>query len=66
MLSQSFVSKKLELSCCGISFDLPIPTGMIVLDEPLAQPREGLVVETLDLPLNLFNVAHVVLPLNSF
>jgi hypothetical protein len=53
MLRESFIGERIELSGRRVSFDLPIPPGVIVFDEPLTQPREGLVVKALDLLLDL-------------
>jgi len=61
MLGESFIGEKIKLPGGRVSFDLPIPPGMVVFNEPLTQPRERLIVETLDLLLNLFNAAHAVL-----
>jgi predicted DNA-binding antitoxin AbrB/MazE fold protein len=61
MFSQRFIGEKVELSGGRVRFDLAIPSCMIILDEPLAQLRERLLVEALDLLLNAFNFGHAVL-----
>jgi len=61
MLGSGFLGQSIELACGGISFNLAIPTRVVIFDEPLTQTREGVVIEVLNLPLNLLNVGHTVL-----
>jgi len=65
MLSQGFIGEEIELSSGRVSFDLAIPTGMVIFDEPLTKQGEATVIETLYFLLNSFNVAHVILRLGS-
>jgi hypothetical protein len=61
MLSKGFIGEKVEFPGGRVSFDLAIPTRLVILNEPLTQPRQGVVIESLYLLLNLFNVGHAVL-----
>jgi len=61
MLCGSFLDEKIELSGSCIRFDLAIPTGMLILNEPLAQARKRPVIEMLNLLFNPLNVSHAVL-----
>ena len=58
-LSESFGGKPVEATLRRVTFDLPIPSLPIVLQEPIAERREFLGTQLFNFTLESFNLRHV-------
>lgn len=65
MLGQGFLGERIELPGCRVGFNLPVTSGVVILDEPLTEPRERSIIQALDLPLDLFDLAHTIPPVEA-
>jgi hypothetical protein len=58
MLRKSLFNERVKLARSRVGLNLAIPPAVIVLDDPVAQFCEGVVVQTLYLSLDGFEIRH--------